>query len=172
MTAKNTKKQTKKIPSLTVGQPLGGGFYIGDISDDGVKYHLIVAPKATGEAVKKWIGTTMVATSKTNGPGNTAVILNNQTTTFPAAQFCADLRIGGFDDWYLPSKDELAVAWKAKKALADIGEAFADNYFWSSTEYSTVYAWYQYFYSGTPGYQYDATKTNGYYVRAFRRLII
>ncbi len=161
-----------KAAPLIIGQAHGAGFYVGDITDDGVKYHLIVAPKATGEAFKKWIDTTMVSTSKTNGPGNTAAILNNQTVTYPAAQFCADLRIGGFDDWYLPSKDELDVAYKARKALAAIGEAFADSYFWSSTEYSTVYAWYQTFYSGYPGYQDDSPKTNGNYVRAFRRLII
>ena len=171
MTTK-TNKQAKNLPSLTIGQAHGGGFYVGDITDDGVKYHLIVAPKASGEAVKKWVDTVMVATSKTNGPGNTSAILNNQTVTYPAAQFCADLRIGGFDDWYLPSKDELDVACKARKALAAIGEAFAASYFWSSTEYSTVYAWYQYFFSGNPGNQNHYTKTNGSYVRAFRRLAI
>ena len=49
-------------------------------------------------------------------------------------------------------------------------EAFAHYGFWSSTENSAPYAWAQGFYSGTPGYQYDDTKTNDYYVRAFRRL--
>ena len=49
-------------------------------------------------------------------------------------------------------------------------EAFADNYFWSSTEYSAPGAWHQYFASGGPGYQNGATKTDAYYVRAFRRL--
>ena len=166
------KKQTKKVPSLTIGQEYGGGFYIGDITDDGVKYHLIVAPKETGEAIRKWIDTAVVATSKTNGLSNTIAILSEQITTYPAAQFCRDLITGGYTDWYLPSKDELAVAWKANKALAAVGEAFAVYYFWSSTEYSAPDAWFQYFYSGDPGFQYNYTKTNGYYVRAFRRLII
>ena len=52
-------------------------------------------------------------------------------------------------------------------------EAFADYYFWSSTEYSATYSWNQYFYSGYPGYQdYYYSKTNALYVRAFRRLAI
>ena len=51
-------------------------------------------------------------------------------------------------------------------------EAFADNYFWSSTEYSTADAWFQYFGSGYPGYQANFTKTIGSSVRAFRRLAI
>ncbi len=46
---------------------------------------------------------------------------------------------------------------------------FADNNFWSSTEYSTVNAWNQNFNSGNPGNQNNNTKTNGNYVRAFRR---
>ena len=51
-------------------------------------------------------------------------------------------------------------------------EAFADNTFWSSTEYSTTDAWIQYFYSGTPGYQTINTKAGASYVRAFRRLAL
>jgi len=30
---------------------------------------------------------------------------------FPAAQFCADLSIGGFTDWYLPARWELDIAY-------------------------------------------------------------
>jgi len=51
-------------------------------------------------------------------------------------------------------------------------EAFADYYFWSSSEYSSTAAWTQYFYSGLPGLQYNSAKTAVYYVRAFRRLAI
>ncbi len=51
-------------------------------------------------------------------------------------------------------------------------EAFANDSFWSSSEGSSTAAWYQYFYSGGPGYQYNTTKTIVTYVRAFRRLAI
>jgi len=52
-------------------------------------------------------------------------------------------------------------------------EAFAANYFWSSTEAAATTAWRQYFYSGYPGAQTPTTKTNAtLYVRAFRRLAI
>ena len=51
-------------------------------------------------------------------------------------------------------------------------EAFADSYFWSSSEYSSTLAWVQTFYSGGPGNQDGSTKTDVYYVRAFRRLAI
>ncbi len=44
-------------------------------------------------------------------------------------------------------------------------EAFADNYFWSSSEYSSTYAWYELFRSGDPGTQGGTTKTRAYPVR-------
>ena len=51
-------------------------------------------------------------------------------------------------------------------------EAFADYYFWSSSEYPSTGAWFQYFNSSYPGYQDGFTKTYVLYVRAFRRLAI
>ena len=50
--------------------------------------------------------------------------------------------------------------------------AFADNNFWSSSEASATYAWYQFFYSGGPGNQNYSSKTDTVYVRAVRRLAI
>ena len=46
-------------------------------------------------------------------------------------------------------------------------EAFAADVYWSSTEYSSTFAWFQNF---TSGVQNDTNKTNSYYVRAIRRL--
>ena len=56
------------------------------------------------------------------------------------------------------------------------GESEAFGYgsysYWSSSEYSTAYAWAQDWYSGGPGYQGNGLKTVAYYVRAVRRSII
>lgn len=49
---------------------------------------------------------------------------------------------------------------------------FGSDYYWSSTEYATNLAWYQYYRTTNPGYQGDALKNAGYYVRAVRRSII
>jgi hypothetical protein len=49
---------------------------------------------------------------------------------------------------------------------------FGSNYYWSSTEYSSSQAWYQFYDTTYPGYQNDANKTVAYYVRAVRRSII
>lgn len=48
-------------------------------------------------------------------------------------------------------------------------EAFAADYYWSSTEYSATYAWTQNF---NIGYQFNDFKTSSTYVRAVRRLAI
>jgi hypothetical protein len=48
-------------------------------------------------------------------------------------------------------------------------EVFAANYYWSSTEYTASYAWFQPFSGGN---QTNYLKTSGYYVRAVRKVLI
>jgi hypothetical protein len=49
---------------------------------------------------------------------------------------------------------------------------FGSNVYWSSTEYSTTFAWLQDYSTGNPGYQSGSNKVNSVYVRAVRRSII
>jgi hypothetical protein len=53
-------------------------------------------------------------------------------------------------------------------------EAFAYGSFtyWSASEYSAAYAWFQLWLSSVPGFQGYTSKTYAYYVRAVRRSII
>ena len=55
-----------------------------------------------------------------------------------------------YGDWYLPSKVELNLLYKEKSVVG----GFANNYYWSSTEDYSYYAWLQYFGDGTQ-YNYD-----------------
>jgi hypothetical protein len=48
--------------------------------------------------------------------------------------------------------------------------AFASDFYWSSTEYDSNGAWSQYFYNGGQGNY--GNKTNGLYVRAVRRIAV
>jgi hypothetical protein len=57
----------------------------------------------------------------------------------------------GYDDWYLPSKDELYEMYNTignDSPEGDIG-GFGNNYYWSSLEYTNFYAWYIWFNNGS-----------------------
>jgi|688.fasta_scaffold00052_30 hypothetical protein len=98
-----------------IGQSYGGGFYAGKISTtaNGIATHaLIVAPRATGFASKKWgpTGVTTGIVSQINGPANSAS-LAALGSSYEGATFCEGLTIGGYTDWYLPAKLEVEVIW-------------------------------------------------------------
>ena len=63
-----------------------------------------------------------------------------------AAKLCEDLESGGYDDWFLPSKDELNKMYE--NLYSEGVGGFAPDRYWSSSEYSSFNAWYQYFYNG------------------------
>jgi hypothetical protein len=120
-----------------IGQPVEGGFFAGLIShtaDSNPTHALIVAPAATGATGGdytlttnlKWADQTVAApahnlligaSSAFDGKVNTDLMMSliaDETYSagaFPAAQFCADLSIGGFTDWYLPARWELEIAY-------------------------------------------------------------
>jgi len=62
-----------------------------------------------------------------------------------AAKKCADYEYNGFDDWYLPSLEELNIIYETI-VESDIA-SFPGGYYWSSTEYegSADYACLQHF---------------------------
>ncbi len=96
------------------------------------------------------IGTS--AQSDINGAGNTVAIMMQSGHIRSAAQHCADLAYGDYDDWYLPAKDELDEVYQNKAAInttavANGGEDFTDFGYWSSTE-SGISAWGQFFNNG------------------------
>jgi hypothetical protein len=116
------------IPAV-IGEPFGGGFFAGYISHtaDGNPTHaLIVAPRATGATgtgytlttILQWKTTQTITTgtaSPFDGAANTAAMVAAGIANHPAAQFCVDLNIGGFTDWYLPARFELDIAYENLK---------------------------------------------------------
>jgi hypothetical protein len=102
-------------PIPEIGAAYGGGFFAGQISTsgDGVATHnLVIGPFSTaqdGPAVWKTSNTTTAGTdSDINGPANSAAMNN---ANHPLAQYFENLTIGGFSDWYMPSKNELEVCY-------------------------------------------------------------
>ena len=71
------------------------------------------------------------------GKKNTELILK-QTGTFAAFQACADYDDNtDYDDWFLPSKDELSLMYKVLLAEKKVGNFKTDDYYWSSSENAT-----------------------------------
>ena len=65
----------------------------------------------------------------------------------------------------------LVVVWTAMRRVSVRSNIGSYNY-WSCSEYSTAYAWFQYWASGDPGGQDYYGKTAAYYVRAVRRSVL
>lgn len=114
----------------TIGTAVEGGYFGGLYSStgNGVATHaLIVAPAATGASGTGYTNTTMLkyqssssstgATSLFNGYANTYSYLVGSNS--PAADFCTNLTIGGFTDWYLPSRLELEILYYHLKPTSD-----------------------------------------------------
>lgn len=111
---------------------------------------------------KAWggFGTTVGDTGTAIGTGksNTEKIVEEfgnaepyQLKTDYAAKLCTDLVVPkdgvDYDDWFLPSKDELNLMYQNLKGN-NLG-GFNDFFYWSSSDGNANWAWYQDLYDGT-----------------------
>ena len=115
------------------------------------------------------------ATSTAIGTGssNTDAIIVAQGSGSYAAQLCADysVTVDGitYDDWFLPSKDELNLLYLQHTLIGgftdDVTTEIYGDYYWSSSESSKYNAWDQDFFDGS-----DETSDKNYpnLVRAVR----
>jgi hypothetical protein len=175
-----TAEELIDIPAI--GSPLGGGFFAGEFLLEGECYALIVAPKEAGEELglqykEKDLHAADGARSEEDGLVNTDML---NDAKYPAAHFCHSLCIGGYNDWYLPSRDELALLCQnlgpRRKGTPMVfgkggAEAFETTRYWSSTAHASysMNAWLVTFNEGP-----HANYSKGYFggVRAVRRFKI
>ena len=161
--------------------PAGGLIFYIDEADAYNWTYLEVAPASTEWTSNVWggYGTTVAGADGTaigTGEQNTIDIVTQfgaselyESKTDYAAKLCSDLESGGYDDWYLPSKDELNAIWDnlvndGSGSNSGVG-GFAGSTYWSSSENGIYIAWFQYFSNGGQSY---SGKSSGLRVRAVR----
>ena len=169
------------IPAPEVGDFYGGGvvfhlFVEGEIGYVAGETHGLIAAVADQSSGIRWYNGGYVTTGATGtavgtGSANTTTIISLQgTETSYAAALARAYTGGGYDDWFLPSKDELNKMYLNRAtinttAVSNSGSNFSSYYYWSSTEYSNILAWLQYFVNAG---QYYANKSSTVNVRAVR----
>lgn len=111
-----------------VGTPWGGGYYVGRMKNGTNTYALVVSPKE-GEGSYAFrspaLATLAGMTSTWNGAANMADMVALGIGNFPAANFCRNLRIGGFDDWVLPAAQQLELVFRYLKCTTRLNNVSA-----------------------------------------------
>lgn len=161
-----------------------GSLEIGDFHEGGVIFYLdntgqhgMVCAVSDQSAGAEW-GCPTIAVNGADGTGigtgaqNTLDIEAGCTTADTAADICANLTLNGYDDWFLPSIDELNEMYLNKAtiniaATANGGSNFNDiSRYWSSTQFgASTLANFVFFENG---FSFTATKERAYPIRAVR----
>jgi hypothetical protein len=177
------------LHAKTAGSVMGGGFthYIGEQFGGGVIFHLW--KDAQGEEhglivdfddlsvgqIWSSVNSTLIgpsAQSFWDGLSNSnAIIVAHTGYTNSAAYLCLNSINGGYNDWYLPSIQELNMLWNnypaVARSLSQIpgGTQLSSTSYWSSTESSGSGAWtFNFINGGAIG----SSKNSPNYVRAVR----
>jgi hypothetical protein len=146
-----------------IGQAFGGGvvFYINGSGQHG----LISATIDQSPNYISWgcYGTEIGGTSTAFGAGqaNTTAIVNGCSTPGIPARLCDELVLGGYSDWYMPSKDELDTMFVKQTIIG----GFGGKTYWCSSENGGTLAWVESFIVGT---KWFVRKKQAYSVRAIR----
>ena len=126
--------------------PAGGLiFYVNpDYETDDWRY-LEAAPVDQSAGIQWYNGSDSVmyatATEVGTGKANTQTVVKAQGEGNYAAQLCNDLILGGYSDWFLPSKSELNKMY-INLYLKGTG-GFVSGDYWSSYESDARGAWFQ-----------------------------
>lgn len=140
-------------------------YSVGDFYDDGTKQGVVFEVSEDGkhgkivsldETKKMWCiwnpyeKEIFVGASGSDGQKNTDMIMaRTDSANFPAFQWCREK--GQW--WYLPSKEELLLLYEVKdkvnRTLQKESMQVLDSWYWSSTEYNSIFAWYVYMLDGS-----------------------
>lgn len=158
-----TVNLSPKIPVMGDRGPAGGiVFYAKKRASNGWRF--LEAAPADLEDLMAWGDNTDLSETGTAigaGERNTAAMAKKLGKRDFAAQACAFFALGGFDDWFLPSKDELQEMFLQKTAIG----GFTVGNYWSSSESGYGSAWGEGFGLGGQG---NGFKGGPYYIRPIR----
>jgi hypothetical protein len=148
---------------FSLGLKYGGGiiFYVDMTGQHG----LIAATKDQSKGIQWGCNGSPIVTSSSGigtGQANTKDIVN-RCSQISAARLCDNLDLNGFNDWFLPSKEELNLMYQQKKNIG----GFGDGLYWSSTAVNSSFAWLQAFSNGRKDTSYKSADFNVRAVRAF-----
>jgi len=104
----------KTTTALVIGAAMEGGYFAGVINVAGTHYGLVLSPKAGDLDPLPWgeFGQDIGATSCCDGMANTVAMAEAGSELAQAIQ---KLEINGFDDWYLPARDEQEMLYRQFK---------------------------------------------------------
>jgi hypothetical protein len=142
------------VTTLTIGASYGGGkiayiFMPGDPGYIAGETHgLIAAPNDQGVAQWGCYGTFVGGTTTGLGTGlaNTGII-SAACGESTAARLCADWELGGYSDWYLPSRGDLMKVYINRMHIG----GFLGGFYWCSSDSAPGNAWYVNFIDGSAG---------------------
>ena len=145
--------------------PAGGIIFYDKGNDSGGWRYLEAAPADLAKIQWQSSSTDVSGTKDTIGSGRENTQMTIRYNVRPA-MLCQQYSLGGYQDWFLPSKAELDLMYINLKVIRDVGN-FSDDWYWSSTQASySAYAWAHRF---SDGNQEDRNKSNAYSVRPIRQ---
>ena len=161
-------EQRSFAPKFAIGDNYQGGIvaYV----DNSGEHGFIVTPSDNPSRAPWHNGSNILiggtGTAIGTGKSNTEKIVQVQGQGNYAAKICDNLTIGGYNDWYLPSKDELNELYKNHKTLGGFGYDNINTAYWSSSEFTITRAWnHSFYYTGS---QFDIEKNQYRWVRCIR----
>ncbi len=154
---------TLSVQTFHIGQSFGGGiiFYV-----DSTRQHGLIAAPIDQSVGAEWgCSYTLIGGTSTDigtGQANTTRIVNRCSQANIAARICNNLVLNGYNDWFLPSRDELEQMYLQKSLIG----GFTNSWYWSSSEYCTNFIWSHLFGTGNQSNNYS--NSNTFDVRAVR----
>lgn len=145
------------VPNHYLGEVYEGGVVFHLYKDSKGKEHGLVVALTDQGTEETWSNVTNSlagANSTWDGKSNTEIIISQNGHTSSAAKLCKNVSDGGYNDWYLPSVQELNILWNnlynVNKTLSETDGAteIGPYIYWSSTEFNNGFAWNFHFTSG------------------------